>query len=906
MQVMRLFNRFAPSLLLWCFVILASAHEWVGASLKHDYSRYLTHEEGKPPLADADLEGFFASPPQWKVKTSQEHQGHVDYGRLNKTLLPLTFEPLALGTIKPRGWFRQQLELMADGLPGHMHEFYRLVRNATWGGGSEEYSILNEAWPYYINGLVPLAFAVDDRHLLNEINQQISYVLLTQFPDGWLGPESDVTTRNFWGRYPFFLAAAQYVEAADSYGSREMLKAMHRFVDLMHEMLLDDYAGYVWRQGDRFDEQWGRSRASDMVLALQWLYENHPEDNHVKIHQCMFMIYEKAYDWSWWFSDGVFLKRDIETYPPELINPLFPVLHAVNAGQGLKSPAVMGRLLRDQSLLDSSRRGVELTFEYHGTSSGAIVGDERMSGNSPARGTELCSVVETMFSLSTLYQILGDASFAERLENAAFNAMPAMIMPRWWAHQYVAQTNQPYSYEVPNTHFWNVGPWGLTFGTEPNYPCCTVNFPQGYPKLLSNSWVRTPKHNGLAHVVLLPSDVKTTLRRKEGEDVFENYVHIRCETNYPFTQLLTYHVEAQDTFNFSFRVPEWVDLNNPETGIYLNKDDMASSNPATAAQQPLRSSKQDPQPLKPDQHTGLHTVSLPAGQISFTVYLSPFANRFDTKPVVHKRPNSAVSLTHGSLLFAHTLHGVYRPRRPANYQLPGEAPPEANDWTITPRVQNGMPTNDDRDESGEKPPTLIPWNIAIDPSTAHVHEYGNMYSDPDCGRWHSEEHSTTRPEQCNDDWPNPIWSEFAPPVTISVMACEIAWNMTAPVQYEEDDSQTAAANRSNTAESYQYLSPNPPYSKDGAEESVWASSDPVPMTDNIDSEFGSKEHKRRPQAVRGGYPLPPPSPDPKTGRNKCIGRAFPVELRPYGSAKIRMAEFPVADLSPGSEDLAGA
>jgi len=866
--------------------------------------KLLTPFIGKPSEPAVDLEAFFASPPRWKVRTSEEHRGHTDYSVLNKTLLPLAFEPLPLGTIKPRGWFRQQLELMADGLPGHMHEFYRLVSNATWGGGDQEYSILNEAWPYYINGLVPLAFALDDQRVLSEVYQQISYVLLSQHPDGWLGPESELRTRNFWGRYPFFLAAAQYVEAADPSESRQMLNAMHQFVDLMHSMLKNDYQGYVWKQGDRFDEQWGRSRASDMVLALQWLYENHPEDNSAKIHECMFMIYEKAFDWSWWYSDGVFLKEDIESYPPELINPLFPVLHAVNAGQGLKSPAVMGRLLHDQDLLDSSRRGVRLTFDYHGTSSGAIVGDERMSSNSPARGTELCSVVETMFSLSTLYQILGDASFADRLENAAFNAMPAMIMPRWWAHQYVAQTNQPYSYEVPDTHFWNVGPWGLTFGTEPNYPCCTVNFPQGYPKLLSNSWVRNPEHNGIAHVVLLPSDVRTTVRKKEGGQRFDNHVHIRCETNYPFTQLLTYHVEAQDAFNFSFRVPGWVDLKNPETGIYLEKDDMALFSYKSTAQQPLTPIKKDPQPLKPDAHNGLHTVLLPAGSLSFSVYLSPFANRSDTEPIIHDRPNSAVALTHGPLLFAHTLRGVYTPRRPANYRLPGEAPPEANDWSITPRSQNHMRTEDDSGFGGGEPQTRIPWNIAIDPSTARVNEYGNAYTDPDCTRARSgDQRETSFTKECYDDWPNPIWSEFRPPVAISIMACEIEWRMTAPVQYEEEGPEVRLSSISNATESFQFVSSDPAYARDGVRKTVPVYNSPLPLSEDSDPVTKSDSRLQRKNAVRGGYPLPPPSPDHKTGRHKCIGRAFPVELRPYGSAKIRMAEFPVVDLSPGSEDL---
>ncbi|KAK5085718.1 hypothetical protein LTR05_005006 [Lithohypha guttulata] len=743
-------------------------------------------------------------PQQWNTKTYGEQNGSIPYHRLNKTLYPLKFQPLPLGTIKAQGWFQQQLDLMAEGMPGRMHEFYRLVKDATWGGGKEEYSILNEAWPYYINGLVPLAFAVNNPQVLDAINRQISYVLLKQFPDGWLGPEADVSTRNFWGRYPFFLAAAQYVEAAGAAESQQMLGAMHRFVDVMHFMLKNDHQGYVWREGDHFDEQWGRSRAADMVLALQWLYENYPDNNQERIHECMFLIYTKAYDWSWWFRDDIFLKNNIESYPDELIDPLFPFLHVVNTAQGLKSPAVMGRLLHDQALFDSSRRGVQLTFDHHGVSSGAIIGDERMSGNSATRGSELCSVVEAMFSLSTLYQILGDASFADRLEKAVFNAMPAMIMPDWWAHQYVAQINQPYSYEIPDTHFWNVGPWGVTFGVEPNYPCCAVNFPQGYPKLLSSSWVRTPENNGIAHVVLIPSEIKTVLKQAH----VSNHVHIRCNTNYPFTQLLEYHVEAQESFSFSFRVPEWVDLNNPKTGIYLDKSTDLHHTHHPTAQKPLSSRPPPgpPAPLKPDPHTGLHTISLPAGPLHFTVYLSPSSN---TKPTIHQRPNNAVALTHGALLFALNIPSDSIPRRPANYQREGEAPPQANDWTIVPLIENNTSS------------LLVPWNIAIDPSTARVHEHENLSSNLS-----SSTNSTS-----------PFTSS---PITITVTACEISWPLTAPIQYED--------------------------------------------------------HNSEKRAVRGGYPVEPPRPDPKTGKHECIGEAFEVELRPFGGAKIRMAEFPVVDL----------
>jgi len=51
--------------------------------------------------------------------------------------------------------------------------------------------------------------------------------------------------------------------------------------------------------------------------------------------------------------------------------------------------------------------------------------------------------------------------------------------------------------------------------------------------------------------------------------------------------------------------------------------------------------------------------------------------------------------------------------------------------------------------------------------------------------------------------------------------------------------------------------------------------------------------------LKDGYAPNPPL----TGGRNCTGRAFPVELRPYGSAKLHMAELPTVDLKPGSPDL---
>jgi hypothetical protein len=54
---------------------------------------------------------------------------------------------------------------------------------------------------------------------------------------------------------------------------------MHKFFGLMHSMLADNYTGYVTHPGDVFDAQWGRARFQDMMITLQWMYENYPENN---------------------------------------------------------------------------------------------------------------------------------------------------------------------------------------------------------------------------------------------------------------------------------------------------------------------------------------------------------------------------------------------------------------------------------------------------------------------------------------------------------------------------------------------------------------------------------------------------------------------------------------------------
>ncbi|KAF8915766.1 hypothetical protein CPB85DRAFT_1432774 [Mucidula mucida] len=507
----------------------------------------------------------------------------VALGAAASSLAPPQFTALPLGEIRPTAWLYDQLVVQTDGVAGHMHEFYDLVKNTDWWGGDSYYSYLEEAGSYWFNAMVPNSVLVNNTELILKTYDFLEYVLDHQDETGWLGPEVGTEKPRFlWGRYPFFFGAIQLVEVDPSLTDR-VVDAMHRFVKVANKML---------KRGEGVDD-WAATRWEDL------LYDNHPEGQEELLVDTMILLKWTGAPWETIFAEEYFPTVAVETLENPFGQELF--WHGVNMAEGMKALPATYRFTHNASgasfsadCVPCSNSTADLDAASKGWDLMAFGADEMLSGLAAARGSELCLVVELMFSGSYLYQVSGDLKYADRVERVTYVGTPIF-----------QQQNQIAAKNMTPNPFPEDGSESNIFGLEPNYPCCTVNFPQGWPKFITNAFVTTPDRTSLVHVYLGPFHVSTILAG--------------VETQYPFSDVLVTTVTATKPFMYYVRIPSWI------TGGSFALDD------------------EPPETLKPLE--GLLGIYITPGKRRITLALpSPIS--------IESRPNSSVAIHRGPLNYA--------------------------------------------------------------------------------------------------------------------------------------------------------------------------------------------------------------------------------------------------------------
>jgi uncharacterized protein len=480
---------------------------------------------------------------------------------------PLAATPyleLPLGSIKANGWLEDQLRRMANGLTGHLDEIYPEVvgpRNGWLGGDGDGW----ERGPYWIDGLLPLAYILDDARLKEKAQPWIEWTLANQAESGYLGPIPFETEpapergiqkgprEDWWPKMVMLKVLQQYYQAT---GDERVIAALTKYFQYQLKTLPEKPLDHL--------SLWANRRAGDNLMVVYWLYNITGDAFLLELGD---LIQEQTFPWQKIYTnaenpfqfDDTWFYNKLKRYPFDsaemevLTISKIPGLHTVNVAQGLKQPLVYYQKSKDGNALPAVKKALSDLKQFHGQPTGMYGGDEPLHGNNPVQGVELCSIAEEMFSLETNLKITGDMEFADLLERITYNALPTQASDDYRTRQYFQAANQVELTDQLETSFERTNHEGtdFVFGVLSGYPCCTTNMHQSWPKFVQNLFYATPDR-GVAALLYAPSTVQMTVADGVELKIVE-------KAGFPFRESVDFELDLskEAEFPFHLRIPAW-------------------------------------------------------------------------------------------------------------------------------------------------------------------------------------------------------------------------------------------------------------------------------------------------------------------------------------------------------------
>ncbi len=424
---------------------------------------------------------------------------------------------LPVGSVRPEGWLRQQLELMSDGFTGHLTEISKWCRfnGSAWvspdGKGQNGW----EELPYWLKGFIDLGYVLGDKRITDEATKWIEGMLSNRDSTGYFGPRGNRLQHDIWPNMVALYALRTHYDAT---GDKRVLDLMKGYFHWLTTIPLEQYLPGSWQ----------KIRGGDNLDHIYWLYNQTGDQWLLDLAR---INHERTADW----TGGL------------------PTWHGVNLCQGFREPAEYFQQSGDIRHLNATERNYSQIMTLYGQVPGGMFGadeEARPGYAGPRQAAETCSMVEFMHSDEMLSAITGNTIWADRCEEIAFNSLPASMTPDLKGLHYLTAPNMiqlDKSSKAPM-----IENDGAMFNYDPSdYRCCQHNVAFGWPYYAEHLWMATPG-NGLAAVMYSAS----TLHAKAGTD---GEVQITESTDYPFGEFVEFTITTQKpvAFPLFLRIPGW-------------------------------------------------------------------------------------------------------------------------------------------------------------------------------------------------------------------------------------------------------------------------------------------------------------------------------------------------------------
>lgn len=484
----------------------------------------------------------------------------------------------AAGKLVPRGWLKEFLKRDKEGITGNLDKLFKDCAVDIFGkdkvvhleDGYWSSWWAGESQGNWLHGLVALAFLTEDKELVARAKAQVDNILANQAEDGYIGVYKEgnryIVTKRFgelWTQSRVMNTLLCYY----GYTKEErVLQALVRMAD----NIVANVKGSVYEVPD---EDGSKGHSLMIVEGLYELYRLTGKEAYRDFSEKLYLDYCA--------HASQFLQDDIRMR--NLFDPTVPFVgHGPHTCEMLRIPLLLYRMTGKEEYLTAFRCGMEKlqqnlslsgsckSDEFIGTYQSSLVmeNNERTSvfGGSvplPSTAYEYCSTTEISLDYIAAEHILGDLSYAEKLEWTVYNAGFASKHPSGKMIQYLGADNM---YDASHA----VNP---RYDYSPTHDdaavCCAPNACRLMPLAAEQAFVTDGER--LIANLFLPVRFTTECG---GETLT-----IEEETAYPFRNTVEFAAKGKGKTAFAFRIPAWAKeisvTKNGASAQYTAQDGMA-------------------------------------------------------------------------------------------------------------------------------------------------------------------------------------------------------------------------------------------------------------------------------------------------------------------------------------------
>lgn len=470
--------------------------------------------------------------------------------------VPSVFEVPAPGEVKPTGWLLDVMQAARDGYTAHMDEVdeqFRMAwaettrprgKDVHWWANPGSWSA--EGGAYWFDGLVRMAFQLDDDALKTMISNRLETVITKTTPDSWgflwwLRRDNPEDVKALKGD-AFLLAnseklvstiGAWYEATGDKRAERALRTAFSGAAFEIYKPIGGAYK--AWQlTGDKgiaelLDKYCVATKNKDRHAVMQERYIQPPPD---------------------FLGESLWMK-----YRHELMFGI-PTRHGIGASRGLTKALRLYQWTGDTNFLTTVRAWCKFLDTHCRLPFGQWVMDEEWGWAGPNRATETCTAAcENAFRVELL-AALGEGTWADDVEESVFNVGPNCTTSDFSLHTYMQQPNRIKPCDLSDCSHGGdevAPPWNEhgRYARKHSPLCCTAGLNRIWPDFVQAMWLKV-HDGGVAAAMFGPCTFATTLA---GNERFA----VRETTNYPFEDTIRFTIESapQAAYPFFIRIPRW-------------------------------------------------------------------------------------------------------------------------------------------------------------------------------------------------------------------------------------------------------------------------------------------------------------------------------------------------------------